>query len=186
MSEKNKSTDPEVTLLEHEYDGIQEYDQKLPNWWLFTLYITIIFSILYWFFYFQSNVGQTDEERLAQRLQNIEARNLEEALAMLDNENLWRMSQNPQFVESGARVYTSFCQACHGADLEGGIGLSLRDNDWVSVQDPIAMYNVVNDGIPNTGMTAFGSQLGPKRVAEVVAFVLSHHDEETTTFASEE
>lgn len=183
MSDKKKKKDPEVILLEHEYDGIQEYDQKLPNWWLFTLYITIIFSVLYWFFYFQSNVAQTDAERLAQRLQEIEAKNLEEALAMLDNENLWRMSRNPQFVESGAKVYTSFCQACHGPDLEGGIGQNLRDDEWVNVQDPISMYNIVNGGIPNTGMTAFGSQLGPQRVAEVVAFVLSHHDEDTTKFA---
>ncbi|MGE9291891.1 MAG: cbb3-type cytochrome c oxidase N-terminal domain-containing protein, partial [Puniceicoccales bacterium] len=73
-----------VRLLEHEYDGIQEYDQRLPNWWLVTLYGAMAFAVVYWFFYFQSNVGTSDVDQLQARLQVIEAANLEATLAMLD------------------------------------------------------------------------------------------------------
>lgn len=38
----------EVVLREHEFDGIQEYDQKLPNWWLFTFYIAIVWFLVHW------------------------------------------------------------------------------------------------------------------------------------------
>ena len=31
----------------HEWDGIEELDTPLPRWWLWTFYLTIIFSVGY-------------------------------------------------------------------------------------------------------------------------------------------
>jgi cytochrome c oxidase cbb3-type subunit 3 len=171
------NNDSEVILLEHEYDGIQEYDQRLPNWWLITLWGAVIFSLLYWFFYFQSRVGMTDIELLEQRLERIEAANLEATLAMLDDGNLWQMSRNAQFIQAGRNHYTAHCSACHGPNLEGGIGFALVDNDWVHGSAPTDIFRVVDEGIPGTGMQAWGGSLGPKRIAEVVAYVLSYHEQ---------
>jgi cytochrome c oxidase cbb3-type subunit 3 len=36
-------------LLDHEYDGIQEYDNPMPRWWTFLFWVTIVFAALYWF-----------------------------------------------------------------------------------------------------------------------------------------
>lgn len=179
-NDPKKETPPEgVRLMDHEYDGIQEYDQRLPNWWLFTLYGAIVFSLVFWFFYFQSNVGESDIERLDARMQQIDAKVLEETLAMLDNENLWKMSENAQFVEAGRETYDTFCVTCHGPNLEGGIGFNLIDTEWVHGSDPIDIYNTIDKGIAGKGMQAWGPSLGPKGVAETVAFVLSHHTPET-------
>ncbi len=176
----DKNDQPEgARLLEHEYDGIREYDQRLPNWWLFTLYGAIVFSLVYWFFYFQSNVGESDVDRLQARMQVIEAKNLEATLAMLDNDNLWKMSRNPQFVQAGRKTYESTCMPCHGANLEGGIGFNLADNEWVHGSAPVDVFNTVDGGVEGKGMQAWGPVLGPKKVAEVVAFVLSHHSRES-------
>jgi hypothetical protein len=38
-------------LLDHEYDGIQEYDNPLPLWWLAIFWATIVFTPLYILFY---------------------------------------------------------------------------------------------------------------------------------------
>lgn len=168
-----------VRLLDHEYDGIREYDQRLPNWWLVTLYGAIAFSVVYWFFYFQSNVGGSDIDRLEARMQVIEAKNLEETLAMLDNENLWKMSRNAQFVEAGRETYQTICATCHGPELEGGIGFNLADTEWVHGSDPVQVFQTVDGGVEGSGMQAWGPTLGPKKVAEVTAFVLSHHSPET-------
>lgn len=34
-------------LLDHDYDGIREYDNPLPPWWINMFYITIVWAVLY-------------------------------------------------------------------------------------------------------------------------------------------
>ena len=34
-------------LLDHDADGIQEFDNDLPRWWLYGFYFTILFGALY-------------------------------------------------------------------------------------------------------------------------------------------
>jgi cytochrome c oxidase cbb3-type subunit 3 len=98
---------------------------------------------------------------------------------MLDNENLWKMSRNDQFVAAGRETFQSICYTCHGTDLKGGIGFNLIDTEWVHGSQPVDIYLTVDAGVAGTGMQAWGATIGPKKVAEVVAYVLSHHSPET-------
>ena len=34
-------------VLDHDYDGIQEYNNPLPGWWLWTFYLSIAFALVY-------------------------------------------------------------------------------------------------------------------------------------------
>ncbi len=163
----------EDALRPHTFDGISEYDKRLPNWWLLTLYGTIAFSIVYWMA--TQHFGKSsDGERTTAVIQEIRAAKLA-AAGNYDDASLWEMSRNPAFVSAGAEAYVSSCVACHGANLEGGIGLNLADNEWVHGSNPLEIMKVVSEGVLVKGMPAWGPVLGPQKTAQVVAFILSKH-----------
>ncbi|HSI65220.1 MAG TPA: cbb3-type cytochrome c oxidase N-terminal domain-containing protein, partial [Candidatus Saccharimonadia bacterium] len=132
MDTENKNG-PE--LRPHVYDGIQEYDQRLPNWWLFTLYITIVFFVGYWAAYYQFKLIDTDETRLNKAIATIDAARLKQ-LEAVDDAKLWAMSLDPAVVERGRSTFMTACVACHGVDLMGKKsnpvlpGLPLADQEW--------------------------------------------------------
>jgi cytochrome c oxidase cbb3-type subunit 3 len=73
-------------LREHTYDGIQEYDQKLPNWWLFTWYITMVWFVIAWVAYYQLSLGESGEEQVDKALANIKAIQLKELEKLTDEQ----------------------------------------------------------------------------------------------------
>ncbi len=58
MTERKDDYQPDQ-VLDHDFDGIQEYDNRLPNWWLWILYGTIVFALGYWLFFHTFGVGDT-------------------------------------------------------------------------------------------------------------------------------
>ena len=52
MSEKKSSSKSAVQTTGHAWDGdLQEFNNPLPNWWLWAFYATVLFAILYWLIY---------------------------------------------------------------------------------------------------------------------------------------
>jgi mono/diheme cytochrome c family protein len=51
------ATDEKDVLLDHEYDGIRELDNKLPPWWLYLFYISIVFAVIYMIHYHVTGTG---------------------------------------------------------------------------------------------------------------------------------
>ena len=51
MCAKQVKKPGEVPTTGHEWDGIREYDNPMPRWWLYTFYLCIIWAIGYTFFY---------------------------------------------------------------------------------------------------------------------------------------
>lgn len=174
---KKQGNPDEPVLMDHEFDGIREYDQRLPNWWLLTLFGAIVFSALYWFYYFQSGIGKDDRIAVTAEIAAIEARELA-AAKDLDDATLLKMSRNPAMIAAGEVTFKASCAACHGANGEGikGIGFRLNDNAWVHGHTPTAIFANINTGIrfegKPTGMAA-QSHLGSVKIAEVVAYLLA-------------
>lgn len=170
-----KKTPPVDPLRAHIYDGIQEYDNRLPNWWLMTLYGAIIFSICYWFYYHQAGQTISADEQLQRSLAEITARAAKNSKGPLTDDQLWATSLDSATVAAGRATFASTCASCHGDNLEGKIGPSLMDQKWIHGGNPTQIVTTITQGVGAKGMPTWGPILGAKRVNEVAAFVLSHH-----------
>jgi cytochrome c oxidase cbb3-type subunit III len=176
----NEKLPGDPAVRPHSYDGIQEFDNKLPNWWLWTFYLAVIFTFLYWFIWYDSTLLVPDDVRVNAAIAQMDEVRLAN-MGEITNETLWEMARNPGFVEAGRAVYLGegTCATCHGANLEGGVGVSLVDAEWTWGNQPLSVWATIAEGSPNknSGMQAWMRQLGPQKINQVVAFILSHHDE---------
>lgn len=181
MSQDSPNNGP--VLREHVYDGIQEYDQKLPNWWLFSWYITMVFFVIAWVAYYQFGIGMSDEKEIETAMARI-AEYQQRELEQMDDDKLWAMAKDEKMVAAGAATYNTTCVACHAADLSAHLGgaklpgLPLNDREWKHGGSPTDILTVVRKGSPDVtkGMPPWEPQLGLQRVVEVVAYVLSKHE----------
>ena len=204
MSDANHDQEPrrgdfarrkgEVVLREHEYDGIQEFDQKLPNWWLFTFYFAIVWFVVYWVLYYHTDTYQTDHQKIIEqvgRLEEKKAAGLAAALSSVDDQALVReWSTDPAKVAAGEAIYNTNCVACHAADLSGMLvagdqkiplpGLPLNDGQWKYGAKPLDVFKIINEGTPaeapghnGARMQAWGQMLQPRQIFEVTAFLIA-------------
>lgn len=178
----NPNSPLEDPIRPHTYDGISEYDKRLPNWWLMTLYASIIYWVGYWGYYEWFRIGLTGEQEVAQALARIEATKLSSAPSV-DDASLWKMSRNATFVEAGKVTFQANCVACHLASMRGkgespvAIGPDLTDTKWINGGKPMDLYNVIIRGVLVKGMPTWGPVLGANKIAETVAYILSKHSE---------
>lgn len=184
----------EIILREHEFDGIQEYDQKLPNWWLFTFYIAVAWFVVHWVLYYHTDLFKSPQQEVQQALVAVkEAKQaeLEKTLAKLNDSTLvHEWATNPEVVAAGETTYMTLCSSCHAPDLSATLkagpatvplpGLPLNDHQWKFGGKPLDIFKLINEGSPpestgNNGarMQAWGQQLSPKQVAEVVSFLIT-------------
>jgi cytochrome c oxidase cbb3-type subunit III len=168
MRKKDQARD---RVLGHadEADGIEEYDNPLPDWWLGLFWLTIIWAFAYTVHYHFIG-GRSQEQALAAEIAAAEVR--------------WPASaQSAEFVPTaelaaaGQGVYQTNCSACHGQALEGGIGPSLADGEWLHGGSPQEVMHTVAEGVPAKGMPAWGPILGPERVRQVSAYILGQQAE---------
>jgi cytochrome c oxidase cbb3-type subunit III len=148
-----------------EADGIEEYDNALPTWWLGLLYFTIAWAIVYGAHYHfvaeRSQVGAYDQEVAAAAV----------AWPAPDPAALVSAASGEDAVEAGKAVYAANCVGCHGPELKGGIGPDLTDTTWIHGGTLTDINQVITKGVPEKGMLTWGPILGPQKVAQVAAYV---------------
>jgi cytochrome c oxidase cbb3-type subunit 3 len=85
------------------------------------------------------------------------------------------MSKDSTAVQAGALTFQTTCASCHMPDLSGKIGPNLKDNLWIHGGKPVEIVHTITTGVAAKGMPTWGPVLGPTKINEVAAFILSYH-----------
>lgn len=190
--EKDAVTGVETTG--HEWDGIKELNKPLPKWWLYVLYATIAWSVVWWVLYpswpgisgyFAGVIGYDQREDLRERLREA---NAERAvyLERLEGAELGEIANDPELMSiaftGGEAAFADNCAPCHGLGGAGqGYYPTLADDAWIWGGSLEAIHQTILYGVrsahPDTRineMPAFGALdlLTREQVNEVAEYVL--------------
>lgn len=153
----------------HDFDGIRELDNRLPNWWLGILFGTVIFGYGYWMYYHvlegPSTLAQYQaEEAEAQKKLAAQA-------ASVSDDQVVKLSKDEHVITQAKALFTTTCAACHGPEGEGKIGPNLTDGAWLHGSKPTDIYKTISSGVAAKGMPAWEPVLGPEKVRWLTAYV---------------
>lgn len=165
--------DPDKLLMDHEYDGIQEYDNPMPRWWLASLWITVIFSVIYMLNVAGIGIGEgriADYEADMAQAAALAAAN--DPLAGITGERLLASSQDDATRQLGQTTFTTMCASCHAADGGGGIGPNLTDAHYIHGGRPLEIMRTIVEGVAAKGMPAWGKILKPDQIEAVAGYVI--------------
>jgi cytochrome c oxidase cbb3-type subunit 3 len=154
-----------------EADGIEEYDNPLPNWWLGLFYGTIAWAVLYGVHYHFIAHRSAAKAYLAEV---EEAKRRWPAPAVAATGKVVLSEAN---IEAGEAIFKANCIPCHGADMKGGIGPNLLDSVWIHGGKPEEILHTITYGVPEKGMLTWGPILGPEKVGQVAAYVVHRNHE---------
>jgi cytochrome c oxidase cbb3-type subunit 3 len=161
-------------VRDHSYDGIQEFDNKLPNWWVGTFVLSLLFG-LYWFTTRHTFAEPANDSYAHYRAAMQELRALQASKAgagPTDEEVLAAMADAARLAD-GRSVFQSNCAACHAADGGGGIGPNLTDSYWIHGGKPSQIAHTITVGVPEKGMVTWKGVLSPEQIRNVAAYVVS-------------
>lgn len=159
----------------HNYDGIEELDNPLPQWWFVMFILSLVFSAGYLVIYpglWKGAAGWTSVGQLEQETQLHQARYAEN-FSRYAEMPLEEVITHPQALKMGQRIFANNCALCHGSDAGGAFGFpNLTDHSWLYGGSPEAIKTSVMDG--RTGqMPSWGSMIGEKGVKQVASYVRS-------------
>jgi len=182
----------EVPTTGHSWDGIEELDNPMPRWWLWTFYACIVWGVAYtiafpaWPMVSKATTGVLGFSTRGQLEKSLVV--AEQANAAI-NEQLVSVALNdipsdPELqqyaVNKGAAVYRTFCSQCHGSGAAGGEGYpNLLDDDWLWGGTVDAIHYTIRHGIRNeqdmdarySEMPVFGEILSDEEIEQVANYV---------------
>ena len=166
-------------LKDSEYDGIKEYDNDLPRWWVNLFWITIIWGVVY-AVWFHLPSTPTPEQRLQAHMAEIVAKQKKNASATStdaaqEGQMLLALTGQAEVVKQGSDIFTAKCVACHAPLGQGLVGPNLTDDFWIHGGTLPEIKKVIVDGVLEKGMLSWKAMLTDQEINAVTAFIWTIH-----------
>lgn len=161
-------------LTEHEYDGIREYDNPCPGWWHALIWVSIVFSFVY-FLVFHLHSKPTTMIDFYDAAVAADLRHQFASIGNLspDESTLIKYMHDEKWLKVGQQVFKGNCVSCHGVNAEGLVGPNLTDDLSKNINGLTDIPRVVAEGLVTNGMPAWKTRLHPNEVVLVSAYVAS-------------
>jgi cytochrome c oxidase cbb3-type subunit 3 len=200
MSEQ-KLQSQTVQTTGHAWDGdLQEYNNPLPVWWVYTFYATVIFAIVYWIIYpswpmgkgwiggmsditYVNSAGETKTHSWNTRALLLQDLNKAAAaqkpyfdkVAAMSYEQIAKDPEMSGFIlSSGKALFADNCAACHQSGGQGKVGFfpNLTDDDWLYGGSFDKIHETITNG-RHGYMPTFGEVLSGEQIDQLANYVAS-------------
>jgi cytochrome c oxidase cbb3-type subunit 3 len=161
--------------MDHSYDGIQEYDNPMPRWWLLLFAATILFVPVYYLAPGDIGNGARKNEMYEKEMAAFRAAHPDFGSSAVSAEEMLRIVADPAKVNEGRALFAANCVACHRPDGGGLIGPNLTDDYWIHGGTPVEIRTTIFNGVLEKGMPPWGKMLKPDQVNALAAYVHSIH-----------
>ena len=191
---EKQQQDPDTTG--HSWDGIQEFNNPLPRWWVWVFYLTIIWGVAYTIAYpawpgikgaTTGLLGWSTRANVAADIEAVETKlaPMNDKLASVELASIADDDALRTYATSaGAAVFMTWCAQCHGSGAAGAKGYpNLQDDDWLWGGDRESIHETRTVGIRSpdqddtrySEMPAFGKDelLEKEQIDQVVNYVMS-------------
>lgn len=207
MADRKVDEETGVETTGHSWDGIQELNNPLPRWWLWTFYLTIIWGIGYTIAYpawpmvsgaTAGVLGWSTRGTVANDIAEHDGQNANLVTALLQAD-MTTLPENADLnryaVARGGAVFRAQCSQCHGSGAAGATGYpNLLDDDWLWGGEMEQIIYSVTHGIRNevdpdahwSQMPAFGDIFTKEETAATVEYLVSLSSSEFDATLAEE
>ena len=170
---------PEI-LNDHEYDGIQEYDNPTPGWWNWLFFGTFVFSVAYFAYYELAPAMQMapTERTIEAAYQTAVADNLKQQFGEIgdleaDEATILRFMNDERWLTVAKVTFEAQCKSCHGGKAEGLTGPNMTDDYYKNVRKLTDIAKVIKQGANNNAMPAWENKLHPNEIVLLSSYLAS-------------
>ena len=162
-------------IMAHNYDGIRELDNRLPPWWLWMFYVSIIFSVFYWFAFHVTGTAPSIHEEYAIEMEEAEKAVAAYVALKADkvDENSVTMVSDPDELALGESIYQTSCATCHGSLGEGLAGPNLTDEFWLHGGSINDVFKTIKYGVAGKAMVPWKDLMRASDMQRVASYIMT-------------